>query len=92
MILLETIFSYWKIGFKLVPLDEISKSPIIPWSKIYDNPDFWSIEKIREYTDKFYNVATTFGKSHPKDAAGEELYLHCLDIDSDEVLKSSSSP
>ena len=87
MISLETIISYWKIGFKLVPLDELSKSPIIPWSEIYDNPDFWSIQKIREYTDKFYNVATTFGKSHVKDAEGKQLYLYCLDIDSDEVLK-----
>jgi hypothetical protein len=75
------------MGFKLVPLDELSKSPIIPWSEIHDNPDFWSTEKIREYIDKFYNVATTFGQSHVKDAQGKELYLHCLDIDSDEVLK-----
>src|SRR5215211_807054 len=75
------------MGFKLVPLDELGKSPIIPWSEIYDNPDFWSIEKIREYTDKFYNISTTFGKTHVKDAQGKELYLHCLDIDSDEVLK-----
>jgi hypothetical protein len=66
MISLETILSYWKIGFKLVPLDEISKSPIIAWSEIHDNPDFWSIEKIREYTDKFYNVATTFGECRGK--------------------------
>ncbi|HKG87608.1 MAG TPA: hypothetical protein VKA95_04725 [Nitrososphaeraceae archaeon] len=87
MITSEIIISYWKIGFKLVPLDELSKSPLIPWGAIYDNPDFWSIEKIREYTDKFYNVATTFGKSHVKDTQGKELYLYCLDIDSDEVLK-----
>jgi hypothetical protein len=91
MISLETIFSYWKIGFKLVPLDKLSKSPIIPWSEIYDNSDFWSIEKIREYKDKFYNVATTFGKSHLKDAQGRELYLYCLDIDSDEVLRRVQS-
>jgi hypothetical protein len=74
------------MGFKLVPLDELGKSPIIPWSEIYDNPDFWSIEKIREYADKFYNIATTFGKSHVKDVQGIELYLHCLDIDSNEVF------
>ena len=91
MIPSEIIISYWKIGFKLVSLDEISKSPIIPWSEIYDNPDFWSIEKIRECTDKFYNVATTFGKSYLKDAQGKELYLHCLDIDSDEVLNRVQS-
>ena len=91
MISLETIFSYWNIGFKLVPLDELSKSPVIAWSEIYDNPDFWSIEKIREYTDKFYNVATTFGKSHVKDTQGKELHLYCLDIDSDEVLNRVQS-
>jgi hypothetical protein len=87
MIPLETIISYWKIGFKLVPLDELSKSPTIAWSEIHDNPDFWFIEKIREYIDKFYNVATTFGKSHVKDTQGKELYLYCLDIDSEQVLE-----
>jgi hypothetical protein len=91
MISLETTISYWKMGFKPVPLDEISKSPIIPWSEIYDNPDFWSIEKIREHSDKFYNVATTFGKSHVKDTKEKELYLYCLDIDSEEVLKRLNS-
>jgi Bifunctional DNA primase/polymerase, N-terminal len=84
---IANLLNYFHMGFKLVPLDELSKSPIIPWSEIHDNPDFWSIQKIREHTDKFYNVATTFGKSHVKDAHGKELYLYCLDIDSDEVLE-----
>jgi hypothetical protein len=83
----ETLISYWKIGFKLVPLDELSKSPTIAWTEIYANPDFWSIEKLKEYSEKFYNISTTFGKTHVKDENGEDLYLHCLDIDSDNVLR-----
>src|SRR4051794_15041083 len=86
MISIETIISCWKIGFKLVPLDELSKSPTIAWSEIYDDPNFWSVEKLKEYYNKFSNVSTTFGKSHVKDVDGKELYLYCLDIDSEEVL------
>jgi len=52
-----------------------------------DNPEFWSEKKIKESPNRFHNVATTFGKSKIKDAEGGDLYLHCLDIDSEEVLK-----
>jgi len=87
MIPLEPTISYWKIGFKLVPLDELSKSPTIAWSEIYTNPNFWSIDKLDEYSNKFYNISTTFGQTNVKDQDDRELYLYCLDIDSDEVLK-----
>jgi hypothetical protein len=86
LIPLKTLIIYQKLGFKLVSLDDLGKSPTIAWSEIYDK-DFWSIEKISENANKFYNIATTFGKSHVKEAEGKELYLHCLDIDSDNVLK-----
>jgi bifunctional DNA primase/polymerase-like protein len=84
---IDAIIKYANIGFKLVPLDELSRSPMLAWSEIYDNPEFWSEEKIKESANRFHNVATTFGKSIIKDAEGRVLYLHCLDIDSEEVLK-----
>ena len=84
---IEAIIKYTNIGFKLVPLDELSRSPILAWSEIYDNPEFWSEKKIKESPNRFHNVATTFGKSKIKDAEGGDLYLHCLDIHSEEVLK-----
>jgi hypothetical protein len=87
MISLAEIISYWKIGFKPVPLDEFSKSPTITWGGIYDKPDFWSIERFKEYAKKFHNLATTFGQSQLVDSQGRQLYLYCLDVDSEEVLK-----
>jgi hypothetical protein len=86
MITLENIISLWKAGFKLVPLNELSTGPTVAWSEIYSTPDYWSDEKFRVYLNKFHNIATTFGKSHLLDKDGKELYLYCLDIDSEEVL------
>src|SRR5689334_21180387 len=87
MITLDTLLQYFKIGFKLVPLNDLSMSPMISWSEIYNNIEFWSTEKLREYEGKFLNTATTFGKSHIKDDQGKDLFLFCLDIDSDEILE-----
>jgi hypothetical protein len=86
MIALENIISLSNVGFKLVPLNELSAGPTLSWSEIYSTPDYWSDEKFRLHLNKFYNVATTFGKTHLRDSDGRELYLHCLDIDSEEVL------
>ena len=83
----DTLIEYMNMGFKLVPLDELSQSPTLAWSEIYANPEFWSEEKIKDSANKFHNVATTFGKTNIKDTDGSDLYLHCLDIDSPEVLK-----
>jgi hypothetical protein len=91
MVTLEELIILWKLGFKLVALNELSKEPTIAWSEVYSNLTFWSAEKLKEYEDKFYNVATTFGKSHVKDTKEKELYLYCLDIDSEEVLKRLNS-
>ena len=91
MISLETLISYWKIGFKLVPLNELSNKPTIAWSEMYTNPGFWSEEKIRKYSDTFYNVSTTFGQTNVSDTQGRELYLYCLDIDSEDALKRLNS-
>jgi len=86
MITLENIISLSNAGFKLVPLNELSAGPTLSWSEIYSTPDYWSDEKFRLHLNKFYNVTTTFGRSHLRDIGGKKLYLHCLDIDSEEVL------
>jgi len=91
MIALENIVSLWKAGFKLVPLNELSTGPTLSWSEIYSTPDYWSDEKLRLHLNKFHNIATTFGKSHLRDGDGREQYLHCLDIDSEEVLNRLST-
>ena len=83
----DTLIEYVDMGFKLVPLDELSQSPTLAWSEIYTDPEFWSEEKIKDSAGKFHNVATTFGRTNIKDTDGSDLYLHCLDIDSPEVLK-----
>ena len=48
------------------------------WTPIYDNPNFWTHDKIIQESYKFKNVATCFGKTHLRDAEGGELYLICL--------------
>jgi hypothetical protein len=92
MVLIELLLAYYKIGLKPVPLDELSKAPSIQWSEIYSNSDFWSVDKLKEYSNKFHNIATTFGQTHLKDGQNRPLYLNCLDIDSDEVSKRVTSP
>jgi P4 family phage/plasmid primase-like protien len=73
------------LGFKLIPLDENGK-PVEAWTPIYENPNYWSRERLAREPHKFKNVATCFGKTHLKDE-GEDLYLNCLDIDSESVYK-----
>ena len=43
-------------------------------------------ERLRKNSHLFYNVATIFGKSHIKDKDGNDIFLNCLDIDSDEAF------
>ncbi|MDQ6862456.1 MAG: hypothetical protein M3044_01395 [Thermoproteota archaeon] len=77
------LIDFYKIGFKLVPLDEDGK-PAIAWTDIYDNVNYWNPDKLVQESYKFKNVATTFGKTHLKDDQGH-LYLYALDIDSEGV-------
>jgi hypothetical protein len=86
MITLENIISLWNAEFKLVLLNELSTGLTLSWSEIYSTSDYWSDEKFRLQLNKFYNIATTFGRSHLRDKDDRELYLCCLDIDSEEVL------
>ena len=76
-----------QIGFKLVPLGKDGK-PVMSWTPIYDNPEYWTPDKLVQDASKFSNgVATVFGKTSIKDEKGP-LYLYALDIDSDEVYKT----
>ena len=72
------------IGFKPVALDEKNRE-VEAWTPIYENPNYWTPEKLKQQAHKFRNVATVFGKTHIKDEEGRDLYLNCLDIDSDKV-------
>jgi P4 family phage/plasmid primase-like protien len=81
----EDLIKLHKLGFKLLPLDEHGK-PVMPWGEIYENPNYWTPEKLSQESYKFKNVATVFGKTHLKDDKGE-LYLNCLDVDSEESYK-----
>ncbi len=78
VISLEVLLRYHNLGFKLVPIGIDSRTPTIKsTNQIYENPDYWSPDKIAQEHNKFKNVATTFGKSHIKDENGEDLYLYC---------------
>jgi P4 family phage/plasmid primase-like protien len=72
------------IGFKPIPLDGNNRE-VGAWTPIYDNPDYWTPEELKKQAYKFKNVATVFGKTHIKDEEGRNLYLNCLDIDSENV-------
>src|SRR5438093_1734461 len=73
-----------QIGFKLVPLD-VDGKPVMPWTSIYEDPEYWTPEKLIQEAPKFKNgVATVFGKTRLKDEKGR-LYLYYLDIDSNQA-------
>jgi D5 N terminal like len=80
------LIELYEIGFKPVPLGEDGK-PVMPWTPIYENPEYWTHEKLIQEAPKFRNgVATVLGKTRFEDEKGC-LYLNCLDIDSKEVYK-----
>lgn len=69
------------LNFKLVPLGEDAKTPPYAWTPIYENPNYWTAEKLEREAYQFKNVATVFGETRQK---GE--YLNELDIDSEYVF------
>ena len=81
------------MGFKLVPLSE-NNTPVIKWSPIYDNPDYWQIDQFNDSTEcsKFKNVASTVGKSHIRDSDNNELFIQVLDVDSEYVHNIITTP
>jgi replicative DNA helicase Mcm len=88
-----TLLSLHKAGFKLVPLAQ-NHTPSISWGPIYENPDYWSIEKLEtsDIYSKFINVASTVGKTHIKDSDNKELFIQVLDVDSEPVYNILCMP
>jgi hypothetical protein len=84
------LIKYHRMGFKLVPLGEDSKTPTVSSTNdIYSDPNYWTEDKLIEGCSKFSNIATTFGITYYNESEANEnnkFYLHCLDIDSDNVL------
>jgi hypothetical protein len=86
-----TLIQLHNLGFKLVPLS-LEHHPVIEWTPIYEDPNFWSLETIVTESPKFQNVATVFGKTHIKDSEARDLYLNDLDCDSEPVYKILTTP
>lgn len=80
----DELINLHNIGFKPVPLDENNRE-VGAWTPIYENPDYWTHERLKQQAYKFKNIATVFGKAYIKDDEGRDLYLNCLDIDSDNI-------
>jgi len=80
------VLALHKLGFKVVPLGPNGKTPAMTWSTIYDVG--WNEEGLSRKYELFNNIATCFGKSRLKDEQGRDLYLNCLDIDSEVVADS----
>jgi hypothetical protein len=46
---LEILLKNHSIGFKIVPIYNDSKTPAIKsTNEVYDNPEYWTIEKIKQ--------------------------------------------
>jgi hypothetical protein len=63
----------------LVIEDEIKAYPSAeskPVRIIYQNPNFWTEERLKEKSYLFCNVTTTFGLTDFKDSKGRALYLY----------------
>ncbi len=80
-----------KLGFKLLPLS-VDNTEVMPWTPIYEDPNFWSENKLTSEYSKFKNIATVFGKTHLKDSERRDLYLNGLDCDSEPVYKLLTTP
>lgn len=80
----EELINLYNLGFNIIPLKQDSQTPNVhSTNDIYNNPGYWSDDKLRNSRHLFYNVATLSGKSYAKDKDGRDLYLNGLDIDSD---------
>ncbi len=83
-----TLLELHNIGFKLVPIGDDRKTPIIKTTPIYENPNYWTPERLVQEAYSFKNIATVFGQN----MTGK--YLNELDIDSQnvyDILFSTSS-
>jgi hypothetical protein len=80
----KELINLHNIGFKLISLAKNGRE-IESWTPVYNNQKYWTSERLMNEAHKFKNVATIFGKTHLKDEQGKDLYLNCLDIDSENV-------
>jgi hypothetical protein len=44
-----------ELGFKLVPLND-KGTPAMPWTQIYDDPNYWTHEKLAQQVAKFKSL------------------------------------
>jgi hypothetical protein len=65
--------------------EESSDGQVHPVNYIFNHPEFWTVDRIKQEPWRFNNVATTFGKTHLTDEQGASLYLNVIDIDSKQV-------
>jgi hypothetical protein len=63
----------------------ISFGVVISWTLVYENPNYWSWEKLISESSTFKKVGTVFGKTHVEGEKGLELYLNGFDGDSEYV-------
>lgn len=73
------------LNFKLVPLSEDAKTPTQSTNEIYENPNYWTPDRLERESYKFKNVATMLGKTRTG------LYRNELDIDSANVANILSN-
>jgi len=50
------------MGFKLIALP-VEYKVIESWTPIYEDPNYWTHERLAKEYSKFKNVATIFGKN-----------------------------
>lgn len=81
----DLLLQYHKLSFKPVPLS-LNHKPIVDWTFIYENQEYWSDEKSIAECLKFPNVVTAIGKTHVKDSVGD-LYLNGFDCDDEPVYE-----
>ena len=87
LVTLQDLRNLIKLGFPILPLRQDSKTPNVhSTNDIYNNPEYWTEEKLRSDQCLFYGVATLLGKSHVKDIDGQDLFLNVIDIDSDDTF------
>ena len=90
--MVDLLVQYHRLGFKLVPIS-FNHIPVVDWTPIYENPEYWSEEKLMAECSKFMNVATALGKTHVKDeGVGGDRYLNEFDCDSEFVHKKITTP
>ena len=88
---LSQLSRLYNAGFKLLPLS-INSEVVIPWTPIYENPDYWTEEKLVKEQFRFSNVATVFGCTNIQDEKGQILFLNCFDCDSEYIYKILIAP